>query len=130
MSRMRALVLLSAVTVLLSACGGGRSHKEVLGVTLREYQELTEFLKLIESEDDAKRLRPHIRPAVNRIVDLTEELESLGAVPAENKAEVAELQRQLEGAIKACQNQVRRASRINGVSEALACLERLPQSTE
>lgn len=129
MSRERALLLI-VVTLLLSACGSRRSHQEVIRPLTREYQKLTEYLRLVESEDDAKRLRPHIRPAVNRIVGLTEELESLGDPPAEEKADVESVRNQLDGAIKACRNRLRRALRIEGVSEALECLGKLPKSTE
>ncbi len=125
MSRERALLLI-VVTLLLSACGSRRSHQEVIRPLTREYQKLTEYLKLVESEDDAKRLRPHIRPAVNRIVDLTEELESLEAPSAQEEAAVAQMRSQLVGAIKACRNRLRRALRIEGVSGSLECLQRLP----
>lgn len=125
MSRERALLLI-VVTLLLGACGSRRSHQEVIRPLTREYQKLTEYLKLVQSEDEAKGLRPHIRPAVNRIVDLTEELGSLGDPPAEEKAEVEGLRNQLDSAIRACRNRLRRALRIVGVSEALECLRRLP----
>lgn len=125
MSRERALLLI-VVTLLLGACGSRRSHQEVIRPLTREYQKLSEYLKLVESEDEAKRLRPHIRPAVNRIMDLTEELESLEAPSAQEEAAVAQMRSQLDGAIKACRNRLRRALRIEGVSEALECLQRLP----
>ena len=125
MSRERALLLI-VVTLLLSACGSRRSHQEVIHPLTREYQKLTEHLKLVQSEEEAKRLRRHIRPAVNRIVDLTEELESLGDPPAEEKAEVEGLRNQLDSAIRACRNRLRRVLRIDRVSEALECLQRLP----
>lgn len=129
MSRERALLLI-VVTLLLGACGSRRSHQEVIRPLTREYQKLTEYLKLVESEDEAKRLRPHIRPAVNRIVDLTEELDSLEAPSAQEEAAVAQMRSQLDGAMKACRNRLRGALRIEGVSEALECLGKLPKSTE
>ena len=125
MSRERALLLI-VVTLLLGACGSRRSHQEVIRPLTREYQKLTEYLKLVQSEEEAKRLRRHIRPAVNRIVDLTEELESLEAPSAQEEAAVAQMRSQLDSAIRACRNRLRRALRIEGVSEALECLQRLP----
>ena len=125
MSRKRALLLV-VVTLLLSACGSRRSHQEVIRPLTREYQKLTELLKLVESPEDAKRLRPHIKPVINRIVNLTEELESLGDPPAEEKAEVEGLRNQLDSAMKACRNRLRRALRIEGVPGASEYLQRLP----
>ena len=129
MNRVRLLVVLAVLSLLAGSCGSGRSHQEVLRPLTREYQKLTEYLKLVESEDDAKRLRPHIRPAVNRIVDLTEELESLDQPPAEKKAQVEGLRSQLDNAIKACRNRLRRVLLIPGVPEVLECLQKLPGGT-
>ena len=130
MVRFRTVVLLTAVVLLTGACGGGRSHLEVLRPLTREYQKLTEYLKLVESEDDASRLRPHIRRAVSKIVDLTEELGSLDAPSAQEEADVAQMRAQLDGASKAYRNRLRRVLRIEGAPEILECLGKLPGGTE
>ena len=129
MVRIRTVVLLTAVVLLTGSCGGGRSHLEVLRPLTREYQKLTEYLKLVESEDEATRLRSVIRRAVNKIVDLTEELVSLDAPSPQEEAEVAQMRAQLDDAVKACQNRLRRVLRIEGVPQVLECLERLPEGS-
>ncbi len=129
MVRFRTIVLLTALALLAGSCGSGRSHREVLQSLTREYQKLTEYLKLVESEDDASRLRRHIQPAVNKIVDLTRELESLEAPSTQEEAEVAQMRAQLDSASKACRNRLRRALRIEGVPEILECLEKRPGDT-
>jgi len=130
MARIRTVVLVAALVVLAASCGGGRSHGEVIGRLTREYQKLTEYLRLVESQDEARRILPHVRTAVSKVVDLTEELESLDAPSAEEEEGVAEMRTQLDSARKACRNEVRRAFRIEGVPEVLACVKDLPGGTE
>ena len=108
MVRIRTVVLLTAVVLLTGSCGGGRSHLEVLRPLTREYQELTEYLKLVES---------------------TEELGSLDAPSAQVEADVVQMRAQLDSASKACRNRLRRVLRIEGVPQILECLQKLPGGT-
>jgi len=128
MGLLRATAVFVALVILLAGCGGsGRSQEEILKDLAQQYQRLNEFLKLVRSENEAKgAISMQINTAANRIIDLSEALESAPEPPAEEREMVAGLRREVDQKREACRKEVQRVLELRGASEALSSLTHLP----